>query len=63
MLTCTTSLFDFCRRQPKHKPGPMTILQDLVEDQEEKGLAPHVSLIGQLFSFIGSDPEKAVSLH
>ncbi|XP_052243277.1 probable E3 ubiquitin-protein ligase HECTD4 isoform X2 [Dreissena polymorpha] len=48
------------RRRPKQKPDPMTILQDLVDDQEV-GLSPHAILIGQLFQFIGSAPEKAVS--
>ena len=37
-----------------------SILQDLVEDGDGDK-PPHVSLIDQLFSFIGSDPEKAVS--
>ncbi|WAR02868.1 HECD4-like protein [Mya arenaria] len=49
------------RRRPKQKAGPMSLLQDLVEENDGKGLPPHVILIGQLFSFIGSDPEKAVS--
>ncbi|XP_053376531.1 probable E3 ubiquitin-protein ligase HECTD4 [Mercenaria mercenaria] len=49
------------KRRPKHKQGPMSILQDLIEDHDEKGQSPHVVLIGQLFSFIGSNPEKAIS--
>ena len=40
-----------------------SILQDLVvEDKEGRGDKPqHVLLIEQLFSFIGSEPERAVS--
>jgi len=43
------------------KGGAMSLLADLVEE-EGRGLPPHVSLIAQLFSFIGSDPEKAVRI-
>lgn len=49
------------RRRPGQKLGPTSVLQGLIEDNEEKGKPPHVILIGQLFSFIGSEPQKAVS--
>lgn len=38
----------------------MSILQDLIEDESDDK-PPYITLIDQLFSFIGSDPEKAVS--
>ena len=43
------------------KRKPMSILQDLIEDDGDDK-PPYITLIDQLFSFIGSDPEKAVSL-
>jgi len=48
-----------CRHRQAQKKGTASILQDLVE--EDYGKPPHVVLIDQLFSFIGSSPEKAVS--
>jgi hypothetical protein len=53
-------MFFYYRRQHKHKKGPVHILQDLVE-QDERDRPPYVTLIEQLFSFIGSDPENSVS--
>ncbi|KAK3084084.1 hypothetical protein FSP39_007865 [Pinctada imbricata] len=44
----------------KQKRGASSVLQDLVEE-ENKDLPPHVTLIEQLFLFIGSEPEKAIS--
>ena len=43
------------------KRKPMSILQDLIEDDGDDK-PPYITLIDQLFAFIGSDPEKAVSL-
>ena len=39
----------------------MSILQDLIEDDGDDK-PPYITLIDQLFAFIGSDPEKAVSV-
>ncbi len=50
---------DYRKRQAARK-GPASILQDLVEE-ENNDRPPHVILIEQLFTFIGSNPEKAVS--
>ena len=48
------------RKRQAQRKGPASILQDLVED-EAHDRPPHVILLDQLFSFIGSNPEKAVS--
>ncbi|XP_063396384.1 probable E3 ubiquitin-protein ligase HECTD4 [Mytilus trossulus] len=48
------------KRQQKYKKGPVHILQDLVEE-EEKDRPPYVTVIEQLFSFIGSDPQNTIS--
>ena len=61
LLYCLVLFLYIFRRRPGQKLGPTSILQGLVEDNEEKGKPPHVILIGQLFSFIGSEPQKAVS--
>ncbi|KAK7087914.1 probable E3 ubiquitin-protein ligase HECTD4 isoform X2 [Littorina saxatilis] len=42
------------------KRKTMSILQDLIEDDGDDK-PPYITLIDQLFAFIGSDPEKAVS--
>ncbi|KAK7506010.1 hypothetical protein BaRGS_00002732 [Batillaria attramentaria] len=42
------------------KRKTMSILQDLLEDESDDKPA-YITLIDQLFAFIGSDPEKAVS--
>lgn len=48
------------RRRQARKKAVVSILQDLVEeDQVDK--PPHIVLIDQLFNFIGSNPEKAIS--
>ncbi|KAL3856755.1 hypothetical protein ACJMK2_011476 [Sinanodonta woodiana] len=52
------------RRRQSQRLGPNSILQDLVEDEElgsHEHRPPHVALLSQLFQFIGSDPEKAIS--
>lgn len=52
----------FFRRRQARKKAVVSILQDLVEeDQVDK--PPHIVLIDQLFNFIGSNPEKAVSIY
>ena len=48
-----------CVFRRRHKRGPVSILQGLVDD-EVASRAPHIVLIDQLFAFIGSNPEKAV---
>lgn len=52
--------FMLLRRRQAHRKGPQSILQNLVEQQEAK--APQVALLHQLFAFIGSSPERAVSI-
>ncbi|KAL8604631.1 hypothetical protein ACOMHN_013411 [Nucella lapillus] len=42
------------------KRKTMSVLQDLIEDEGDDK-PPYITLIDQLFAFIGSDPEKAVS--
>ena len=53
--SCTVT----CVFRRRHKRGPVSILQGLVDD-EVASRAPHIVLIDQLFAFIGSNPEKAV---
>ncbi|XP_059171920.1 probable E3 ubiquitin-protein ligase HECTD4 isoform X2 [Physella acuta] len=56
-----TGLFKHIRRRHGDKGRhPSSILQDFVDDGEEDK-PPHVIVIDQLFAFIGTDPEKAVS--
>ena len=55
-----TALTVCCRKRQAQKKGPTSILQNLVE--QEEGQAPQVVLLHQLFSFIGSSPERAVSI-
>ena len=43
-----------------HRRGPSYGNQDIVEEAV-KDKPPHILLVEQLFSFIGSEPEKAVS--
>ena len=49
-----------CRKRQAQK-GLGSILHDLVESENERDKPPHVILIDQLISFIGSNPQKAVS--
>jgi hypothetical protein len=42
------------------KRKTLSILQDLTEDHGDDK-PPYITLIDQLFAFMGSDPEKAVS--
>lgn len=51
--------FPFQRKRKTHRRTPSSVLQDLVEG-EGRDKPPHTILIEQLFSFIGSNPEKAV---
>lgn len=51
--------FLFQRKRKTHRRTPSSVLQDLVEG-EGRDKPPHIILIEQLFSFIGSNPEKAV---
>ncbi len=51
---------NYDRKRQAARKGPASILQDLVEE-ENNDRPPHVILIEQLFTFIGSNPEKAVS--
>ncbi|XP_055995500.1 probable E3 ubiquitin-protein ligase HECTD4 isoform X2 [Ostrea edulis] len=48
------------RKRKSHRRTPSSVLQDLV-DGEGRDKPPHTILIDQLFSFIGSSPEKAIS--
>ncbi|OWF52164.1 E3 ubiquitin-protein ligase HECTD4 [Mizuhopecten yessoensis] len=48
------------RKRHGKRKGPASVLQELAED-DNKDVPPHVVLVDQLFSFIGSDPEKAIS--
>ncbi|XP_062590799.1 probable E3 ubiquitin-protein ligase HECTD4 isoform X2 [Saccostrea cucullata] len=48
------------RKRKTHRRTPSSVLQDLV-DGEGRDKPPHTILIDQLFSFIGSNPEKAIS--
>lgn len=52
-------LFLVQRKRKTHRRTPSSVLQDLVEG-EGRDKPPHIILIEQLFSFIGSNPEKAV---
>ena len=52
---------DFRKRQA-HRKVPTILLQDLVTD-EGRDRPPHVILLDQLFTFIGSNPEKAVIIY
>ncbi|ESO97623.1 hypothetical protein LOTGIDRAFT_228255 [Lottia gigantea] len=48
------------RRRQLNKRDVGSILQDLV-DEDGRDMPPHVALVDQLFSFIGSAPETSVS--
>lgn len=58
-LTEVSCLLSRWRHGDKQKFST-SILQDLVDDGDEDK-PPHVIVIDQLFAFIGSNPEKAVS--
>ena len=57
----TVILSSCCRYRLTEKRKTMSILQDLIEDDGDDK-PPYITLIDQLFAFIGSDPEKAVSV-
>jgi len=59
MLLKISLYFLLIRGRYAQKTGPTSILQDLVEEVGDR--PPHAILIDQLFSFIGSNPENAVS--
>ena len=48
-------------RRRWHRLGAMSLLQGLVDEGIHSNRPPHMPLLDQLFAFIGSAPEKAVS--
>ncbi|XP_014675681.1 PREDICTED: LOW QUALITY PROTEIN: probable E3 ubiquitin-protein ligase HECTD4 [Priapulus caudatus] len=49
-------------RRKRQRKGPVAVLQDLAGSEEgEKDQPAHALLLDQLFSFVGSNPERAVA--